>query len=617
MRSRPRRGGGRLAAILIAAAVVVIVGAVPASAHSSLERSEPPHGGKVAVGRTTLTLWFSEPISPQASIFDLQTRDGVEEAITVAISEGVVEITTDPLAQEVYELDWAVLSLEDGHIERGSVVFGVGITPDVVLDADTSLPGTPELMLRWLDLVVLMLVMGALAVSGRVLGSIGTSGTAVRDHANYIGAIAAGAAVITGALTPFFRVPRGDLSIGAWLDTTLDTLTGTPWGQLWMWREIALVILAVVLWHRIRRDSDSRVLVQVAFVTLVAVMGLEAWAGHASALPRQSGLAALVSATHFAAAGVWAGGLAVLALCLVPVMRRNSDTRGPMLASAWRAFSPMAAIATVVLVATGLYESGRHLPDTDAIFSTVYGGGVAAKIALIAVALVLAGFNTLLINPRLAAPVARLLGQPAGWAPVSLRRFTTVVVAEALILLVAVAAAALLTSVASAREIEAAGEETTPQTASVEDVFVTFEVVPAGAEQSRLIVRTRSTARPEPAPISGVTALVESAGGTATNVPLNIIELGRHEAETAKLGPGVWRVSVAIERNPLPDAVTQFAWTVPDDIPEGARPFEVVTTMLAVLMLVALAVAIRSVQRRRETPTDLLQPVYERSEILP
>jgi hypothetical protein len=226
----------------------------------------------------------------------------------------------------------------------------------------------------------------------------------------------------------------------------------------------------------------------------------------------------------------------------------------------------------------------------------------------------LAGFNTLLINPRLAAPVGRLLGRPVGWAPVSLRRFTRVVAAEALVLLAAVAAAAMITSVPSAREIEAAAKETTPQSASAEDVFVTFEVVPAGADQSRLIVRTRSTIRPEPAPISGVTTLLVPAVGTPTDLSLNTIELGRHEAETAKLVPGVWQVSVAIQRDPLPDAVTQFEWTVPDGIPEGARPLEAATTAVAVLMLFALAGAILFARRRREDPAEPMPLVYERTE---
>ena len=119
------------------------------------------------------------------------------------------------------------------------------------------------------------------------------------------------------------------------------------------------------------------------------------------------------------------------------------DLRGPILASVWRTFSPMAAIASVVLVATGLYETGRHVPDLAALTSTLYGRAVAAKLLLVLGALALAGVNTLLVNPRLAARVGAALRRPPGWAPVSLGRFGVTVTAEALVLVAAVAAAAL------------------------------------------------------------------------------------------------------------------------------------------------------------------------------
>jgi len=273
----------------------------------------------------------------------------------------------------------------------------------------------------------------------------------------------------------------------------------------------------------------------------------------------------------------------------------------------------MAAVATAVLLATGLYESGRHLPDLNSVFSTIYGGAVAGKVILVAVALLLAGFNTLLINPGLAAPVGRILRRPVGWAPVSLHRFTTVVAAEAVILVVAVGAAALLTSVPTSREVETAARETTVHSDNVDGLFITFEEVPAGADESRLIVRTRSTDKPERGPISGVSVLLAGPSGTTTNVSLNSIEPGRYETETARLIPGSWQASVAVQRDNVPEALTQVQWTVPAAIPEGARPLEVATTGLAILLLAAVASAVWLVRRRREHPTLTDQLVHEKT----
>lgn len=614
MNVRLRRG--RRLAIPIVAIGLFLLWASPASAHSTLERSEPPNGGMVAVGRSTLTLWFTEAINAGASTFALHTLDGVQAATTVSASEadgrGIVSIGTEPLAKATYVLDWAVLA-DDGHPSRGSVLFGVGIRPVVAPSAGSDLPEAPGLLLRWLDLSAIMLAIGALAVSGRVLGSMGETGSAPRRRARLIGALAAGVAVVSGAITPFLRTHRDGSSLGGWVDTVWATLTGTPWGHVWLAREIALVLAAGALWSWAIRRNGSGGRVQIAAVALAAAVCLESWAGHASALPSRSGLAAFASASHLVAAGVWAGGLAVLALCLMPVMRLDPDTRGPILASALRAFSPMAAIAAVVLLATGLYESGRHIPDVRSVAWTVYGLTVAGKVVLVAVALTMAGINTLLVHPRLAAPVGRILGQPAGWAPVSLRRFTTVVAAEALVLGVAVGAAALLTSVPTAREIGSATRDAAPHSANVEGLFVTFEQVPAGPEKSRLIVRARATVKPEPGPVSGVEVLLVGPTGTTTTVVLERIEPGRYEAETARPTPGAWKASVAVQREDVPAAVTQVGWSVSAAVPQGARPLEVATTGLAVLLLTALVGAVAFTRRRRAHPVRSLPPVGEKS----
>jgi copper transport protein len=370
------------------------------------------------------------------------------------------------------------------------------------------------------------------------------------------------------------------------------------------------VIVTVALWSQATRAAGSVLdgivqdgsggRVRLAPIALAVVVGLESWAGHASALPRGSALAALASAAHLAAAGVWAGGLTVLALCLIPAMRRNPDARGPILATAWRTFSPLAAVATVVLMATGFYESGRHLPDLHSFVSTLYGRAVTGKLLLLALALTLAGFNTLLVNPRLAAPVGRMLRRPIGWAPVSLHRFTSVVVAEVVILILAVATAALLTSAPTAREVEMVATTTAPHNANVDGLFVTIEQVPAGADQTRLIVGARSTVKPEPAPISGIDVILVAPSGTTSGVPLSPVEPDRYEAEVARLTPGAWQASVAVHRGDLPDAVTQADWTVVATSPQKALPLEVVTTILAVLLLAGLAGVVRFARRHRE-----------------
>jgi uncharacterized membrane protein len=300
---------------------------------------------------------------------------------------------------------------------------------------------------------------------------------------------------------------------------------------------------------------------------------------------------------------VWAGGLVILAFCLIPLMRTNPDARARILASALRSFGPLAAIATVILMATGIYEAGLHIPDLSFVAATVYGGVVAAKLVLVIVALALAAVNTLLVSPHLAARVGRVLGRPVGWLPRPRRRFVTVVAAEVLVLAVAVGAAGVLTSVPTSREIAIATRQTVLHTATVDGLFVTLEQVAAGPDQSRLIVRARSIVKLQQEAVSAVSVGLAGATGTR-EVVFDRIEPGRYEAETVKPTPGVWTASISLERDGLPTAVTTLRLTIPADGAENVQPLQLVTSALAVVLLAVALGALLTVRRRQEPAVE-------------
>jgi len=102
----------------------------PAQAHSELERSEPADGAMVSEGWSSVSMWFTEPIDPATSVFQLRADDGSLLDVRVTkVDGGYVELSTPSLERSTYELQWEVLSDEDGHPEGGSIVFGVGIRP--------------------------------------------------------------------------------------------------------------------------------------------------------------------------------------------------------------------------------------------------------------------------------------------------------------------------------------------------------------------------------------------------------------------------------------------------------------------------------------------------------
>jgi copper transport protein len=600
----------------VAAVVALLLGAAPAQAHSELERSDPPNGGMVAPGRDFVTLWFGEPVSGSTSTFVLHLADGTAVQSRVSSIDGgrrVVRIDTSPLDRGIYQLEWRTIALDDGHPSSGTLTFGVGLRPAVLPSEGSALPGGTLLAVRWLDLSAILLAIGALTVSGGVLTALGEAGRRARRRTRSLAVAAMVAAVYTGAVTPFLRTQHPGNPPGVWLGETWSTLTGTPWGHVWLAREAAVVVAAVAVWSWARSRGRSAARHRVAVAALVAVSLLEAMAGHASDLARGTVPAVVASAAHLVAAGVWAGGLVVLTACLVPMMRRDADVRGPILSTAWRGFSPLAAVASVVLLASGLYQAGAHLPDPGAVRTTVYGGAVAAKTVLVVVALAMAGLNTLLVHPHLAGTIGTRLGRRPGWAPVSLRRFTSVVVVEAAVLVTAVVAAALVTSVPTAREVADASEATAPHHTELNGLFVTFEEVPAGPDRVSLQVRVRPTTLPVPAPVREVRVVLAGPEGSGVALAMVPVEKGRYEATTARLAPGTWLASVSVLRDGLPDTVVRASWTVDDPGSDAASPLRVATTALAVLLLLVLATGCWLYRRRRlEAIVDPALPVLER-----
>ena len=71
------RAGSRVVGLAVLVAALLLGSAAAASAHNSLERSDPPNLGMVAIGRAELTLWFGEPVDDRASSFSVRRTDPV------------------------------------------------------------------------------------------------------------------------------------------------------------------------------------------------------------------------------------------------------------------------------------------------------------------------------------------------------------------------------------------------------------------------------------------------------------------------------------------------------------------------------------------------------------
>ena len=619
--SRPSRALVRAARVVLLLVVVLIGSASAASAHNNLERSDPPDGGLAAIGRTELTLWFGEPVDQRTSSFAVRRTDPSPSTVdtTVVLEENglAVRLTVPPLQRGTYSIEWAVLG-DDGHPTHGTVAFGAGVRPDGAAAQVDAPPSPWNVGLRLADLGGMLLAIGAVVVSGRVLGALGDTGRALRPRVLRVGAVAATVSVAAAVATPVLRAGeqvgptgRGD---GSWQAAVGDLLLGSTWGTLWLLRVVAGTIACIALWRCGRDAHDTAVAdhprrrpgpLVVAAVALVASAGLDAWAGHAATLPERTTVAILAGTFHVLAAGVWAGGLLVALLGLRPVARLDAATRRVELLAALRAYSPMAALAAGVLAATGLYLAGRHVESLSTVSASTYGTAVVAKSVLLAVALGIAAYNTLVVNPALAD---RLLGRRVGWRP-DRRRLATTATVEAAVLVAAVAVAALMTTVPTATEVARAEVLFAPAHATVDGLFVTFEAVPTGSSQ-RILVRIEPVIRPIAAVVTGVDVGVTgpSTSGTdagGASLALRKTEEGRYEGSLPAVPEGDWQARLVLHRAWSEDSSLVVPWS--SDTGQRTTGLERTTSTLALLLLGGMASVLALVAaRRRPTATALV-----------
>lgn len=191
-----------------------------------------------------------------------------------------------------------------------------------------------------------------------------------------------------------------------------SVLFETDFGPVWIARAGLLILLIVLLW-RIRglaaRGTGYATTIAVSALSLALLAGV----GHAN---REAGAMDLIhlggDALHTLGAGAWLGGLPPL-LCL---LRRAAALPSDDIATAVRRFSDLALFAVALLVAGSAVNTWFMIPALSRLWSTLYGGMLAAKIGLLVLILVFAAHNRLVLVPRLQRGSGIVTARPAAAA---------------------------------------------------------------------------------------------------------------------------------------------------------------------------------------------------------
>ena len=343
-----------------------------AAAHALVASSDPAAGATLASAPSRIVLTFTEQPDLKRSL--IQVLDTSGKKLAGGAPEGVagqpttvarIPVTTT-LPKGVYTVSWKSISAVDGHLATGAFAFGVGEAPRPGGPSTAvKSPGASEVGVagRWFYLGGLMGLLGIAFVQLVVLR--GSARPRRLGPALWVSWVAA-----AGGLLAMTQAQASGAGLG------IGDLLSSSIGHALLVRGIPLLVAGLgLVVGRSGGRSGGRIgggLLVVA--TLGAMLG-DVLKGHAAAGASWLWLHIVTQWVHFAAAGIWIGGLAGLLLCLGPL---GPGKRGP----AARRFSFAAGIAIVVVGITGTVRAFDEVGSWHGLFYTGFGQLAVVKVTL-------------------------------------------------------------------------------------------------------------------------------------------------------------------------------------------------------------------------------------------
>ena len=379
-----------LRAVLLGLLVLATLTPV-ASGHAVLIATDPGDGAVLEAPPGRVLLTFNESVAQTGSLLRVTGPDGEiyaggEGSEPLAVGRTLSIGVPSDLPEGTSLVEWAIVS-DDGHRVRGTSTFSVGEPSALPTPAGAEGPDARDVVaatVRGIIFATTLVLIGTLAIALIVWRPLIASGRR-RDPNAAEGAdraflgdalpIAIGSAVVL-ALTGLFGPP-----LQAWaLDLPLGEYLGVRQGQLDLARfALAAITAPLLLWGLSRHHRTGLLL---AIPPVLALAALPALGGHASSAGNPA-IAIPIDALHVLAAGLWAGGILILASTLPRALRAAGDARQDLLIGALRRFSRLAIIGLVLAAISGTASALQQAGTLATIPETTWGRLLLVKIAVV------------------------------------------------------------------------------------------------------------------------------------------------------------------------------------------------------------------------------------------
>jgi len=397
---RPR--ARRLAAVAVTLGALLgllLAGAVPASAHAALIRTDPADGSVVKTAPQRVLLTFSEGVLLSSDSLRVLDPHGADVAVGVPghaqgkDSGATATVGLKPgLGDGTYTVAWRAVS-QDSHPVAGAFTFSVGAPSKTTVDLSgvSAVGGNAAAVLYGIGRYAAYAGFALLVGASVFLSVCWPRGALLRPMRR----IAATGWVAMAASTIALLLLRGPYADGKGLGEALDmgvlraqleTRPGAALLSRLLLLAAAAVFLAVLFGSYARReDPEERADLAwgLGIGGIVVAVGLAAtWAmaEHAS-VGIQHQVAMPVDVVHLLSMAVWLGGL----ITLLTALWAPSAADRPVEPVAVRRFSVLGLTAITLLVGTGVYQAWRQMGSWKAFTDTSYGELLLAKIGLVCV----------------------------------------------------------------------------------------------------------------------------------------------------------------------------------------------------------------------------------------
>jgi copper transport protein len=570
-------------AAVLATFILLLVLPATVWAHANLERAEPAPGAQLDQSPRQLQLFFSEAVDGGFSRVQLLNaqRDPVDRGDShVAPNDprSLIVSLPDQLSDGVYTVAWRTLSAVDGHTVNGAYPLIVGPIPAegfvVPSAASSEARFAPETAVgRWWFSMAASALLGTLlswqVVFQPLFGRGNPAALLLSAARSRRLAIAAGVVLVVGTLYGAVAQAASAADVPVWAalgQPTVDLLSRGRFAGLW-WTRLALVVVAAALvsWRGVRRWSGQAALAATACALLTSSLN-----SHSAALLSGAYLGVAADWLHFLGVAAWIGGLASLIYVLPAAVLASQSVGERVLAKAVARFSKMALVAVGVIVATGTFQTWLEVGSWEGFVQTGYGLSVTAKIGLLAVTLVLAAFNLLIVRPGLTSQSA---------ASALAKRFSLAIRGEVALGLIILGVAAVLSGLPPAREELARRSGDVLQAGPVDrqvdanGLSTRIQITPGVLGINRLAVQLPGT---DPSQVERVqltfTYLDSELGSQPVVLPQSSTAPETWELTSALLSQaGTWQAELLVRRIGQDDARTALRFLIagPGGAPQG------------------------------------------------